>query len=266
MSTAYDTSFIRPIPMREEFVKEDFERLKSELRAEQRGITLYNASDRVVPMKCAGKTYKIYPEGMVPDPHTGKLNLHDGTLKVVHDMRQDPAWLKKWREAGADPRSTPPQDVVYLTCDQVALHLVKKNAKFGICLLTGTPEEQEERKRQARVRFRAIKKNEAQAKVLNAHKKAADAKALGMTYQMSADEVAAEQYLVEFEEDVNQQKRYLCRFKPCPFWHYEEAQVEKHIALRHKDDLAAEIAAVQAAERAEMGSDEKRRGRKASAQ
>jgi len=262
MATAYEASFIKPIPMREEFVKEDFDRLKAELRAEQRGITLYNASDRVVPMKCSGKTYKIYPEGMVPDPHTGKLQLHDGTLEVGHDMRQDEARLKKWREAGADPRVTPPQDVVHLTCDQVALHLVKKNAKFGICLLKGTPEEQEQRKRAARTRFREIKKNEAQARVLLAHKKAADAKALGLTYQMTADEVAAEQYLVEFAEDVDQQKRVLCRFKPCPFWHYDEAQVEKHIALRHKDELAGEIAAVNAAERAEALVEEKRGRRK----
>lgn len=256
---AYDTSFaVRPIPVREEFVKEDFDRLKDDLRKQAQGITLYNASDRVVPMKCGGKTYKIYPEGMVPDPHTGRLTAHDGTLVVGHDMRQDPQQMRAWRDKGGDWRQVPPANTVVKTADEVAFHLVKKNAKFGICLLSGTPEEQEERKRQARGRFRAIRKNEAQAKVLMAHRKAADAKALGMTYQMTADEVAAEQYLVEYAEDVDQQKRVLCRFKPCPFWHYDEAQVEKHIALRHKDDLAAEIAAVQAAERAEAGSDEKR--------
>lgn len=267
---SYTTDFRQRNESYKESVR-NLQGLTEELAKQATGITLYNPSDRVIvgrfggqPKNMVGSTiapvYRIPPEGLVLNTHTGKKEASDGTLVVYDDKRQDAEQLRSWRDSGMNWKAVPPKTVVVHTAAEVAAHLIRQNEHLGLCALTGDEAQREQQKHAAKARFLEVRKAEAQSRVLLAHKKAADAKALGMSYQWSADEVQAEQFLIETSQDEGQ-NRFVCRFR-CGFWHYDEAKLDQHIEARHKDELAGEIAAVQAAERAEVASEEKRGRRK----
>lgn len=267
---AYTTDFQQRNQSYKESVR-NLRDLTQELANQATGITLFNPSDRVIVGRLSGqprsgvgsvvpRTFRIPPEGMVLNTHSGKLEPRDGTLVVYDDVRQDPEQLRNWRDGRKGWDSVPKPSVTFHTAAEVAAHLVRQNEHLGLCYLTGTPEEREAQKTAARMRFLGIRKNEAQGKVAAAHKKAADAKALGMSYQWSDDEVRSQDYLNSVAKDEGE-GRIHCRFK-CGYWHYDAAQMEKHVEMQHATELAGEIAAVQAAERVET---EEKRGRRKSA-
>lgn len=218
--------------------------LEEELIRNTPGIALYNAGHRVIVQRCNGTKYRLPIDGKTRNPHTGEIESTDGILLVYDQWDVDPQALEKWRLDG-EKGAKPTRKVPVMRAYEVASYIVGKKENLGLEILNGkTPEENEAKKEQAKKRYLAWRKSNAEQIVADFHKKTQgfhqDPRNLGKREPLMNDEEReAQNFLSKLKLGEYDSTIIRCRFR-CGFASYVEDDLELHYRAEHSEDIAAE--------------------------